>query len=60
MIREAATRVLAGETVDTIATDWRKRGVPGAMGKPWRPSRGLAKMTCSFTNTLRWRLVALF
>jgi len=34
-IREAADRVLAGESVWSICTDWNKCGVPTVMGKAW-------------------------
>jgi len=35
LIREAAERVLAGETLREIATDWNDRKIPTATGKTW-------------------------
>lgn len=35
LYREAADRVLAGETVSALATDWAGRGVMTATGKRW-------------------------
>lgn len=37
-LREAAQRVLAGESVSSIARDWRARGVRGAQGGAWTAS----------------------
>ena len=34
-IKEAARRVLAGESVWSIASDWRDEGVPTVTGRPW-------------------------
>jgi site-specific DNA recombinase len=36
MIREAAQRVFAGESIRSIAIDWNSRQVPTARGKPWQ------------------------
>lgn len=36
LIREAAERVLRGETLRSIAMDWEGRGVPTSSGRPWR------------------------
>lgn len=36
LIREAATRVIAGEAVLAITNDWNRRGIPTVMGKPWQ------------------------
>lgn len=46
LVREAADRVLAGDTVKDIASDWRRRNVLTARGKPW-PSYSLAKLLSS-------------
>jgi len=35
LVREAAERVLAGESIRGIATDWNARGVQSVTGKPW-------------------------
>jgi hypothetical protein len=35
MIREAVERVLAGDSVRSIAMDWNRRGVPTVRGGPW-------------------------
>jgi DNA invertase Pin-like site-specific DNA recombinase len=37
-IREAAQRVLAGESIRSIATDWNQRNIPSSAGKPWQTS----------------------
>jgi site-specific DNA recombinase len=36
LVREAAERVLLGEALHAILTDWTKRGVHTVTGKPWR------------------------
>jgi site-specific DNA recombinase len=36
LIREAARRLLAGEAMHSILTDWGRRGVRTVSGKPWR------------------------
>jgi site-specific DNA recombinase len=36
LIREAADRVLAGESVKSILRDWNLRGIPSVTGAPWR------------------------
>lgn len=38
LIREAADRILAGESLRGICTDWAKRGVVSSAGKPWNPT----------------------
>lgn len=35
-IRDAAQRVLAGETLSSIVGEWNRRGLPTAGGGPWR------------------------
>lgn len=35
LIREAADRMLAGDTLTTIARDWSSRGLVAPSGKPW-------------------------
>lgn len=35
-IREAARRVLGGETLSAVVRDWNGRGLPTAKGGPWR------------------------
>jgi len=37
IIREAATRVLAGESVRAVVLDFQRRDVPTVRGGPWRP-----------------------
>jgi len=37
LVREAALRVLAGETVRGLCTEWTARGVSTVTGKPWNP-----------------------
>lgn len=36
LVRDAAQRVLEGESLSSIARDWGKAGVVGTTGKPWR------------------------
>lgn len=43
MVREAASRVLAGESLYPIRKDWNDRGARTSMGLPWR-SAGVRKM----------------
>jgi site-specific DNA recombinase len=38
LIRDAARRVLAGESVNSIARDWNGQGVHSPAGNPWRAS----------------------
>ncbi len=38
LIRDAARRVLAGESVNTIARDWNNQGVHSPAGNSWRTS----------------------
>jgi site-specific DNA recombinase len=35
LVREARSRVLAGDALRTIATDWNNRGIRSPAGKPW-------------------------
>jgi site-specific DNA recombinase len=35
LVREAADRVMAGDSVRAIATDWNRRGVPTTAGSTW-------------------------
>jgi DNA invertase Pin-like site-specific DNA recombinase len=37
VIREAATRVLAGESLRSVAFDFNDRAIPSATGKQWSP-----------------------
>lgn len=37
LIKEAASRVLAGETIRGVCRDWTKRGKPTVTGRPWTP-----------------------
>jgi DNA invertase Pin-like site-specific DNA recombinase len=37
LLREAASRILAGDTVSGVTADWRRRGVPAMKGGQWRP-----------------------
>ena len=36
LMREAADRVLRGETLRSIAMDWERRGISTSSGRPWR------------------------
>jgi DNA invertase Pin-like site-specific DNA recombinase len=38
LIREAARRLLKGEALYSICTDWNERGVPTVTGRPWLPN----------------------
>lgn len=38
-IRDAADRVIAGQSVNSIAADWNARGVVTSEGGEWRPTR---------------------
>lgn len=38
LIREAADRVLAGDSIRGIASDWQHRRITTPTGKPWQPS----------------------
>ncbi|MGX7680876.1 recombinase family protein [Jatrophihabitans sp. DSM 45814] len=38
LIREAASRMLAGEALRTVAADWGSRGIVSARGKPFTPA----------------------
>ncbi|MDP9264664.1 MAG: recombinase family protein [Chloroflexota bacterium] len=46
LIREAAKRVLAGDSVYSVCRDWNDRGVRTPMGNTWRPLV-LRKILCS-------------
>jgi site-specific DNA recombinase len=35
MIREATSRILAGDSLRGVCIDWNKRGVAGTTGQPW-------------------------
>lgn len=35
LVREAATRILAGDSIRAIATDWNDRGIVSPAGRPW-------------------------
>jgi DNA invertase Pin-like site-specific DNA recombinase len=37
LIREAASRVIAGDSLRGIAADWGRRGITTPAGKPWQP-----------------------
>lgn len=37
LIREAAARILAGDSIRGIAAEWGRRGVLSPAGKPWKP-----------------------
>ncbi|ERS78422.1 recombinase family protein [Corynebacterium kefirresidentii] len=37
VIREAARKILSGETLYSIANDWNARGFTTTLGNPWRP-----------------------
>lgn len=45
LVREAARRVLAGESLRAIRSDWEARGVPTVGGGPWAPSSIRAALT---------------
>lgn len=46
LIREAAARILAGESLRSVAFDWRARGVTTPTGRAWGPTP-LKKMLAS-------------
>jgi DNA invertase Pin-like site-specific DNA recombinase len=46
MIREATSRVIAGDTLRGICLDWTKRGVAGTQGHLWS-TRTLKRILCS-------------
>ncbi|MQS06097.1 recombinase family protein [Streptomyces alkaliphilus] len=46
LVREAAGRVLAGESLASICREWQARGVVTAAGIPWKPA-GLRRMLAS-------------
>jgi hypothetical protein len=37
LIREAASRIVAGDSLRGIAADWGRRGIASPTGKPWKP-----------------------
>jgi hypothetical protein len=37
-VREAARRVLAGESLSSLCREWKERGVTTVAGVPWKPS----------------------
>jgi site-specific DNA recombinase len=45
-IREAAKRVLAGETTSSVCRDWDDRAIRTTSGKPWTPNK-LMDLLCS-------------
>src|SRR3546814_19722812 len=51
-IHEAAERVLAGESVWSICTDWHTQGVPPVTGRPW----AVPTITSIHTS---WRIACL-
>jgi site-specific DNA recombinase len=36
LVREAAARILAGESLNSVCRDWDARGLTATTGKPWR------------------------
>lgn len=56
IVREAAERVLAGETVRAVCRDLNERGISSASGKPWRYT-SMKGMLCApaMTGQRRWR-----
>jgi site-specific DNA recombinase len=46
LVREAAGRVLAGDSVRSVALDWRARGVRTVTGADWSPTT-IKRMLCS-------------
>lgn len=38
LVREAAKRVLAGDSIRSVCTDWTDRGVTTVTGTPWKPT----------------------
>ena len=62
IIREAATRLLAGESVRSICTDLNERGVPTATGAEWAPQtlrRMLASARISGQREHRGEIVSV-
>ena len=39
MVREAARRIVAGESARSVALDWNARGIPAAAGGRWTPNQ---------------------
>lgn len=50
LVRDAARRILSGETISGVLRDWTKKGVPTVEGGRWNPS--------NFSRTLRSPLYA--
>jgi site-specific DNA recombinase len=48
VLREAANRALAGESLNRIAVDLNRRGVPTSQGRRWQPSKLRALLTSPF------------
>jgi hypothetical protein len=58
LVREAATRILAGETMYRVLTDWNARGVRTSSGAVWT-DRSLKSVlrSCSITGVREYRPV---
>jgi site-specific DNA recombinase len=46
LIRDAADRILAGDSLRSIVRDWRDRGVPSVSGAPWQGTT-VKRLLCS-------------
>ncbi|MDR1635583.1 MAG: recombinase family protein [Bifidobacteriaceae bacterium] len=56
LVREAATRILAGETVYRVLTDWRERGVRTSSGAVWTDrSLKIVLRACSIKGVREYR-----
>ena len=53
LIREAAQRILAGETLRSVVVDWNRRGVPTVTGVPW--TMMVLRRTLTAPRTCGWR-----
>lgn len=53
LVREAARRVLAGETLRSVAADWNMRGIPTVTGATW--STTVLRRLLTAGRTAGWR-----
>ncbi|WP_188110455.1 recombinase family protein [Aeromicrobium ginsengisoli] len=49
VIREAVTRLMAGDLINAIVSDFNRRGIPAAKGGIWRPV-SLRQIVCAARN----------
>jgi DNA invertase Pin-like site-specific DNA recombinase len=53
LVREAARRVIAGESIRSICTDWNDRGIPTTTGRTWNQTVMRRLLTAHSTAGLR-------